>query len=269
MAESRALQGVEQAVRVLEFVADSDTDVRLTQVVKAVDLSQSTVHRLLRSWCELGYLDVNDAGGYRLGGKLFELAARYRDRLDLRAIARPFLAEVNTRTNETIHLSVLDGTEVVYLDKIEGRQPIRVFTAVGRRGPLHATSSGKAIMAFRNDEVVAALVERGMEQFNRLTTTGLDQIRRELARLRDVGYVIQHGEWHEGVSGIGVPVFDSDDDVRAALSATFPTMYSSDEHDALVVELLLDAAAALSRHIGYSGDRFERWRAPRAEETSP
>lgn len=269
MAESKALQGVEQAVRVLEYVADSGTDVRLTHVVKALDMSQSTVHRLLRSWCELGYLDVDESGGYRLGGKLFELAGRYRDRLDLRSVARPFLAELNRQTNETIHLSVLDGAEVVYLDKIEGRQPIRVYTAVGRRGPLHATASGKAIMAFQDDEAVTALVGRGLEKFNRLTTTGLDEIQRELDDVRDVGYVIHHGEWHEEVAGIGAPVFDSDDDVRASLSATFPTMYSSDEHDTRVAELLLDSAAALSKHIGYTGDRFERWQARRPEESSP
>lgn len=247
-----ALHGVGQAVRVLENIAAHGAGVTLGEATRALGMPKPTVFRALHTWLRLGYLERDSGGRYRLGWKPFELTAQHIEGANLREVAREYIRRVHEESTETIHLSVLDGTQVLYVDKLEGRQPIRVYTAMGSRGPLHATASGKAVLAFQPEEFLARFIKVGPPRYTALTIVAPAALRREMSAIRRRGYAVNRGEWHAEVAGVGAPIFDANGTVRSALSATLPVLYLSRKRVEFLTHLLTEAAAAMSRRLGYA-----------------
>jgi DNA-binding IclR family transcriptional regulator len=247
------LQGVEQSARLLELVADHPDGIRLSELTRQLKLPKATVYRTAVSWRHLGYLDQLEGGEYVIGSRVFLVASAYRARLKLGDVARPALVDLNRRSGETVHLAVLDGDAVVYFDKVEGHQPIQVYTAVGTRAPLHATASGKAVIA-HIDGLMERWSDMPLRRFTDRTITTRRALARELERIRQQGYAVNTGEWHAEVAGVGVPVFDQSGWAIAAVSITFPQMYLDDEQVANLVAVLKPAAARLSARLGYIAD---------------
>lgn len=244
------LQGVEQSARLLELVARHPHGIRLSELTRQLKLPKATVYRTAVSWRQLGYLDQLEGGEYIIGSCIFLLASAYRAQLDLRHIARPALVDLNRRLGETVHLAVLDGDAIVYLDKVEGRQPIQVYTAVGTRAPLHATASGKAIIA-HIDRWLERWPDMPLPRFTERTITSHGEFVRELDRIRRQGFAINTGEWHAEVAGVGVPVLDQSGSAVAAVSVTFPERYLAAEQVDNLVAALKPTAAQLSLRLGY------------------
>ncbi|CAN5649444.1 IclR family transcriptional regulator [soil metagenome] len=244
------LQGVEQSARLLELVAGHPHGIRLSELTRQLKLPKATVYRTAVSWRQLGYLDQLEGGEYVIGSRVFLIASAYRARLDLGHVARPALIDLNRRSGETVHLAVLDGDAMVYLDKVEGRQPIQVYTAVGTRAPLHATASGKAVIA-HIDRLMERWPEMPLRRFTDRTITTRRGLARELEQIREQGYAVNTGEWHAEVAGVGVPVFDHSGSAIAAVSITFPQMYLGDEQVRSLVGVLKPTAGQLSARLGY------------------
>jgi len=251
MAERGVLRGIEQAARVLEELAKAPAGLRLTDVAAALRMPKATAHRILHSWVQLGYIESDLEGRYRPGWKLFELAASHHESVDLRTISRPFLLSINAECGETTHLTVLDRFEVLYLDKVESSEPIRVYAAIGRRAPLHATASGKAMLARQSSSFLDSYVRRGMERFTERTIVRRADLARELEGIRQRGYAINMGEWHREVGSIAAPVFRFDGTASAALSATMPVTALTPTKVAAVSKILVTETGRLSRSLGH------------------
>jgi DNA-binding IclR family transcriptional regulator len=247
------LHGIEQAARVLEVVARYPMGIRLTDLARELKASKATVYRTAVSWLALGYLAQLDDGSYVVGARLFELASQYWGNLDLRQAAHPVLTKLNRASGETVHLSVLDDDAIVYVDKVEGRQPIQVYTTIGKRGPLHATASGKAAIAHLPDWIDGLRPDHPLPRFTNETITGIDALKAELLLIRSRGYAVNAGEWHSEVGGVGVPVFDHQGTVIGGLSITLPTMYLTGEKVETLADLLRSAGSELSARLGYVG----------------
>ena len=140
-----------KGLRVLEAVNSFDGQtLTLEQLVERLDLTRSNTHRTLQTLIHAGYLQRDPVtGGYGCTLKLFEMGARQLASLDVRTLAGPFLRSLASETGETVHLSVLDGMDVVYVDKIDSAQPIRAYSAIGGRAPAYAVATGKALLAFQ------------------------------------------------------------------------------------------------------------------------
>ena len=136
-----------KGLMVLEAVTDVDNPPRTIDALAArVGLTRSNTHRTLQTLIHAGYvIKDDDGGGYRGAVRLFELAARQLAQLDVRKLAAPFMRTLADQTGETVHLSVLDGFDVVYVDKIDSPQPIRAYSMVGGRAPAYAVATGKAL----------------------------------------------------------------------------------------------------------------------------
>jgi IclR family transcriptional regulator, KDG regulon repressor len=249
------MQSVCRAIAVLESLAGEPTGLGISAIARATGLSKPVVLRLLRTWEGAHYVMKRADGKYGIGWKFYTLATAHSENTDLRESARPYLARLNEKTAETVHFSALVGQEVVYIDKIEGRQAIRVYTAVGRRGPAFATASGKALLAYRSDDFIEA-VARNAVPYTPTTITTLEALLEENRRTRERGYSINAGEWHSEVGGVGAPIFTADGEVNASLSVTFPMAGLTEEHLRFLGEQVREAAEGLSEEL--SGRNRER-----------
>lgn len=248
------MRAVERSVLVLEFLVSQEHPCGPSEISRATKLAKPVVLRILRTWEALGYVRSQD-GAYEVGWRVFTLAAARGDAQNLQTAARRYLKDLNDQSGETVHLTVLVGNQVLYLDKLEGRQAIRVYTAVGRRGPLYASASGKAMLAQLGPVALEEVISEGPIKYTERTIVSAVDLRRDIAETAKRGYSINSGEWHIEVGGVGAPVFNRQGRVEAALSITFPVAGVTAERIAHLGQLVSEASQLLSKERGWLGDR--------------
>ncbi|HET8568515.1 MAG TPA: IclR family transcriptional regulator [Candidatus Limnocylindria bacterium] len=206
--ERRSVQSVERALDLLEALASADGEVSITSLASRTSLHVSTAHRLLATLLRRGYVRQNpDTSRYYAGAKLTTLAEGRSRYGELRLRARGVLRELAASTRETVNLSVLDDTAAVYIDTVPSPQPVRLFTSVGNRVPLHATGSGKALLAWLAPQRRDALLERlDLRRHTAHTLVERDTLRFALDEIRARGFAIDDEEFDEGVRCVAVPV---------------------------------------------------------------
>jgi len=170
--------------------------------------------------------------------------------LEIREVSRPYLEDLSSKTNELVALSVLDGQEVVYLDKIDCSQSVRAYIPIGRRAPAYCISTGKAILAHRGDHEVIKIAS-SMKKFTDHTVIGREALKKHLAEIRRRGYSINFGEWHEDLGGVASPIRDRESNVVAAIGITVPIHRLAKENIDQLGRLVMKAAAVISDELGY------------------
>ncbi|MGD9525278.1 IclR family transcriptional regulator [Pseudonocardia sp.] len=238
-----------KGLRVLETVARSGTPRGVSDLARELDLTRSNVHRTLQTLLAAGYARQSpDGRGYECTLKLFELASAIMERVDVRRCSGPHIRRLAELTEESVHLSALDGTDVVYLDKVESPQPIRAYSSVGGRAPAHCVASGKALLSWASEEVLAEVTATLIPHTNR-SITDPDALQRELAQARRAGCAINRGEWRGAVGGIAAPVFNAAGHAEAAVGVSGPVERIL-EREGFLRGAVLDTARAISSELG-------------------
>jgi IclR family acetate operon transcriptional repressor len=249
------VQSVDRTLDILEALARAEGDVSLSQLHEQLDLPLGTVHRLLNTLSERGYV-VQDKGTRRYGPgpKLLEIAARAagNSRFNLRQVAQPGLQRLTACTGETSNLVVPQGNEIVYIDQVVSPRLVRMFTEVGRRLPFYCTGAGKAILAgFSKQQAEAYLHNMHLEATTPHTITSSDELRAAIEAARVHGFAIDDEEREEGVRCVAAPVFDHTGACVAALSISGPTTRVTREHVRELGPLVRSVADACSAQLGY------------------
>ena len=235
-----------KGLRLIETLARLGHPVGVTEAANAVGLQKSNAHRLLRSLAELGYVrQIADTGRYELTLRLWEMGSRVIARLDIAAEATPAMRKLATLTKETVHLSLLEGDEVVYVHKIDSPHPVRAYSAIGGRAPAHCVATGKALLAFQPPD--AGDDTKVRKSFTAATITEPAQLRRELERIRKLGHAINRGEWREGVFGVAAPILDASGRAVAAIGLSGPQDRFRPKAMKAWTPLVMAAARDLSR----------------------
>lgn len=247
------IQVLDRALAILEILSVGGRDFPLGEIAHRLELHKSTAHRLLMVLERHKLIERNaSTGRYRLGLKLFELGTRAVSRLDLRERARPILERLVLETSETVHLCILDDTEVVYLDKVEPERSVRMSSSVGRRNPAYCTAVGKAILAHLPEEQVEAIVRKhGLKAMTANTITSFLELKSELASIRDRGYAIDNEEIEEGVRCVGCVVRNFSGGPVAAISVSGPAFRLTRQKVKSVSRPVIAAAHALSAELGF------------------
>ncbi|BCV22801.1 IclR family transcriptional regulator [Moorella sp. Hama-1] len=250
------VQSLEKGLKVLEALATAGEGVGLSELSRRLGLNKSTVYRLLTTLKAYGYVEQEAATErYTLGLKVLDLSSSLLDRLDVRAVAHPYLKELAAASQEVAHMVIRDNGEAVYVDKVEGNRTIRMYSQIGRRVALHSTAVGKAMLAFLPPEEVAKIIAgKGLPRFTPRTITTMAALEAELARVRESGYAIDDSENEEGIRCVGVPIFDHRGRVVAALSISGPTLHVTPERVPELGRLVRQAGREISRHLGYKPD---------------
>jgi len=237
---------VERAFRLLGAFGPADRTLGLAEMGRRTGIPKATVHRLVHELAGLGVLE-GEGGAYRLGLRMFELGQLVPLQRDLREAALPFMEDLFEATHEIVHLAVLDGTDVLYIDKISGHRRVAVSSRVGGRLPAHCTAVGKAILAVAPPAALDAVLAAGLTPRTACTITSPGALRRQLATAARTGVAYERGESHQGVTCAASPVYAFGHHVVAAISITGPIGRLQPERFAPAVRV---AALALSRRLG-------------------
>lgn len=191
----------------------------LGELSRRSGLPKSTVHRMATEMCRERLLEKEEDGSYRLGLRLFEIGERVPIYRSLSEAARPIMEDLREATRQRIHLAVLEGVDVVYVE-IVGASLLSIGSRTGGRLPAHATGVGKALLAYSPASVVQERIDAGLPRLTARTITTPGALHRDLRQTRTRGFAQDREESHVGVSCVAAPVFGTESKLRAALSIT-------------------------------------------------
>ena len=237
-----------RALAVLAAFSAEHPELTLTDIGRRAGLPLTTVHRLAGELTAWGALERVD-GRYRIGLRLWEVGSLAPRGLGLRESAMPFLEDLYEVTKQNVQLAVLDGTEVVYLERISGRNAVSVVTRVGGRLPLHATGVGRVLLAHADPAFQEEVLGRPLRRFTPRTVTSPDELRRILAEVRLTGVAVSDRQIELVSLSIAAPVRGPRGDVVAALSIVVP----AESDTRAYVPVVRAAARGISRTLGAPG----------------
>jgi len=252
------IKSVAKALRIIDVLAETQGELALHEIAAKLGVAKSTVHGLLSTLRDFGYVEQSVfTGKYKLGLRLFELGSIVAHGWDVRAVAAPYIQKLVDELEETVHLVVLDKGEVLYIDKRESRQSLRIVSQVGMRLPAHCTGVGKALLAhLPPSEVKRIIATKGLPRFTKNTITDPKKLEEELARVRAQGYAIDDEEIMDSLRCIGAPICDHNGKVCAAVSVAGPVARLEGERLQLAIERVKQTAAEISAALGYRGEHF-------------
>jgi len=235
---------------VLERLAGREEPMGISELAADLGLAQSNVHRLLQALVQCGYVQQDPlTRRYRCSMRLWELGARVSWGMNLPGLARPHMERLVQRCRENVHLAILDGMDVLYIDKVDGPHVVRLHTRVGGRAPAYCTGSGKALLACGDDPLAA--FPRKPVRYTSRTIVSPAKFRQALARIRKQGYAENDGEWLEDVYSIAAPLFDASGRAPAAIGIAAPMGRMDPETVLRIRPMLLQAAQDISRDLGF------------------
>jgi IclR family acetate operon transcriptional repressor len=249
--ERHSIQSVDRALFLLETIAEAGGEATLTDLSVRTGLNISTCHHLLATLIQRGFAaKVPGRRLYALGARILYLGHTCLQ-VDLPRRAQPFMEAINAATGETVHLATLQGDRVVTLARREARHAVRVDSGrIGKVDSPHATSVGKAIMAWLPEDEMKRMVSHGMKRFTANTITDLPALIEDLRHVRRNGYSMDREEFLEGVICIGAAIRDQAGTVIGAISASTPTMRATEEHLDLMRREIVGAARGMSALFG-------------------
>ena len=253
MEKAYTVPSVSRALAILELLAQSRRRLTLSDISRKLTLPKSSVHLLVRTLAQMGYLKNNRVcGKYHFGLKLVSLSHTALENLDLRELARPFLQDLMLKTGLTVHMAILEDAEAVIIEKIEAPGMLRLATWVGRRLDANSSGVGKALLAFAPEtNMNRRLTGRAMARHNRNTIASPDRLARELKKVRELGYAFEDEEGEIGFRCIGVPVYDSANNVISAVSIAGTTAQIPKEKVVRLASSVKATALEISIRLGY------------------
>lgn len=244
---------VKKTLGLLDVLSSGKREWYAAEVAKESNIPVSTVFRLLTTLVQLRFVDYdNQSRRYRLGLKLLELGYLVSQSLDLPTLANPVLHRLAQASGETVHLSIRDGDEGVFIAKVDAEHSVRMHTLLGRRVPLHAGASMKTLLAFMPDEEIEAYIARRFDNLeNKKSRLERGRLWKAINLVRQQGYCFTHSEQTPGGAGVGAPVRDHSANVVAGLTISGPEARFTHDKVARFAMLVTRAAHELSSKLGY------------------
>ena len=246
---------VEKTFRVLGALSDGKPR-SLTEIGQEVDINTSTTFRLVATLKDHNYLELDNlTGKYRLGIACLELSRSYQAGSELLRVAQRELEILRETTKETVHLAVLDGMEIIYLEKLEGLHAIGLMISrVGRRAPAYCTGVGKALLSQVDPEIILENTNwDALKRFNERTIVSPDELLEHLEEIRERGFALDEGEHQSEVRCVAAPIFDQTGEAVAAISVSGPRsrMEPVGQNEELI-RLTMRTAQNISARLGYN-----------------
>jgi len=237
---------VVKALKLFELLVQSDGACSVTELAAKTGLQKSNVHRLLATLSTLGHVRQANNSLYEPTLRVWELGQRVYARTGIASLARPHLRKLMEKTGESAHLAIFDGTEIVYLDRVETANPVRAYTVIGGRTPAYCTASGKALLACQTPETVR-VVAQDMRKLTDDTIRDHAALKRELETVRNNGYAINFGEFRSNVVGLAAPVRLPDGEAVAAIGISGPMERLGKRKLRSLSPTVITAAAGITR----------------------
>jgi len=247
------VQSVVRALDILELL-HKHQDLNISRISSMLGLDKSTVHRLLGTLRQKGYVKQDpETQMYSTTLKFFEMGLYSIDRKGIIRRAHPHLEDLAQKVKETVNLAVLDGINIVYVDKIASTEVIRADLGTGRSCPAYATSLGKAILSHLSESRVLRLLENvSFASLGPNTVKNLDEFMAQLRQARRRGYALDDEELIEGLACVGAPILNYAGEPVAAISVAYPRYrYAKDSaEERFIIQNVIDTADRISKELG-------------------
>lgn len=253
MAEDKSsVQSVERALDIIEAVGADQRGLGLTEIAEKAGLHKSTAYRITATLVDRGYLIKTEEGRYRIGLKYIEVASCFITGLELQTEARPYVAEAASHLGLTSYLGILDGDKVVYIEKMDGISSMRMFLNIGQKVSAYCSSLGKCLLSnFSKVEIDDIMKDCSFIKFTPNTISSLEELHREIAKVRSRGWAMDDEEYEKGHRCIGAPIYDYRGDIIAAISASGDKHVLTDDRIEEVAGYMVKTAKEISKTMGY------------------
>lgn len=250
--EENFLSSVKNALRILKSFTMDEPEKKISELSQELGLNKSTVSRTMTTLASEGFVYKDpESKKYRLGLSILSLSGVVNNHMDIYRESQPVLNKLVDTLGETAHISVLDQLEVVYLQKVDCTHPVRYLTHIGKRNPTYATSSGKVLLAYSDEDLVEEVIEKGLQQFTKNTITDPVKLKEKLQEVRKNGFAYSIEEILEGVNSIAAPIYDYKGKVIAALSVVGPKQRILPHRINSMAKLVKSSAQEISNRMGY------------------
>jgi DNA-binding IclR family transcriptional regulator len=210
---------------ILEAFGPDDASLSLSELARRTGVAKASVYRLAQELLGWGVLE-RSGSSYRLGMRLFEIGQRVPRQRIVRDAARPYMEDLHQTTGEIVHLAILDGLEIMYLEKIYGHGQVIRQSRIAGRMPLHCTATGKAFLAFGPNRLFDEVLGLPLDRVTTRTLTSPRMLAEDVARMKAQGYALEREETRIGYLSVAMPLFGATGAMVAALSITAPTSRS-------------------------------------------
>ena len=248
---TQSVRAVDRALDIMLCFTREEPTRSLTQIAESVHMSKTTVYRLLATLETKRFINRDkDTGMYRLGFRIVEMASLVLQNTELRRWMQPYLKSLSEQYGETVDLSVLDGSHVIYLEVIESPQRVKLAAAIGHSLPAYFTASGKALLAFAPDEQVQKILAENIAEHDGATGLTISKALEDLGKVVERGYAVSEQEYEEHINAVAAPIFDTDRRAVASIAIVGPSFRLSGERLPELGESIKKTADAISREIG-------------------
>lgn len=251
MAEN-GIQVIERTFDILELLATEEEGLGITEIARRLNLNKTTVHRIVNGILKRGYVEKTEQGLYRMGLKCVAIASVRLGNLELSTEARPFLAYLTNTLRQSSHLAILDGTDAVYIDKVEVTKNIRLYSEIGKRIPVYCSALGKALLLDKSPAQVEAILARcDYKNYTKNTLTTMESVMAEIEEGRRTGWTIDDEEHDRGIRCFAAPIYDYTGRIIAAISSSASTFFYTEARQQEITSLVKETAAQISIRMGY------------------
>lgn len=252
--DKNRIQSYQRMVDVLRCFSTAARRLTLAQIATATGLPRATVHRILGALKEVGFIDQDvRGGGYMLGIGLYELGSLSLANMDLHREAQPFVDQLARQSAGSVHLGVFNGHAVVVIEREDFDEPRKSLASKVEIAPVHCTGVGKAVGAWLPKDELAKIAAAGLRSYTPHTITSLTSLERDYVKVRKRGYAFDNEELQLFIRCVAAPIRNASGRVFAAISVSGPTDRMTTERQLQLSSIVVETAASISRHLGYTG----------------
>ena len=246
------VKSVDKALLILKLLKEKGRDMRLTEISDELDIDKGTLHGLISTLKFHGFVDQDrKTQKYRLGLYLIQLGESTLKSLDIIEITSPIIEEVSDKLQETVHIGELDGIEVVYVNKKESKQSMRIYTEIGARNPAFCTGVGKVMLAYLNEDDLYNIIPDELKEYTPYTITDKKELINNLMTIKEKGYALDNEEYSMGLKCVAAPILNYEGEAIYAISVSGPTVRMTEEKVRESIKEIKKAAEEISIKIGY------------------
>jgi IclR family KDG regulon transcriptional repressor len=248
------VQTLDRTLDIIELLATSPQGMGVTEIGLKLQLHKSTVHRLINALAHRGYIEKEQkTGQYKIGLKFIEISSLYLHQLELKTEAAPIMRRLAELTGQVTHLAILDETDVVYIEKVDIVQSLRLYSYIGRRIPAYCSALGKVLLsgqsALRQQQILQSI---NYKPHTKNTIQNQEALFSEIQKTMKRGWAVDNEEHEAGVRCIAAPVRDFTRKVIAAISISGDRNTLTAEQDEKYSAMVIDAADAISKRMGFN-----------------
>lgn len=251
--KEQTVQTLDRTLDIIELLATTSQGMGVTEIGSKLQLHKSTVHRLINALVQRGYIEKDQKSGlYKIGLKFIEISSLHLHQLELKTEAAPIMRRLAEMTRLVTHLAILDETDVVYIEKVDVVQSLRLYSHIGRRIPVYCSALGKVLLSGQSDSRQNQILQSiNYQPYTENTIQDPEALLSELHKAMQRGWAVDDEEHEAGIRCIAAPVRDFTRKVIAALSISGDRNTLTADQDEKYGAMVIDAADAISKRMGF------------------